>query len=342
MNKTLSMTVLMCFLLTLCVDIKGKEMFRKNNISNAISNIEKMRSDENIIPSERVMIRERSVAIIKHELSILFSLIKSSSDVNFLHDIVSDDKLFLFSVDFIVAEQNKLDSDFSNRIVNYIIRNSSSNSAIEYATRIIQLNWSADRYPESFQDFIVENLKQNKIKFYSYYILPDNKKQLLYDYYRTQSKKLLKGNRHKSSHAVPLIATILLASDGNMDAVERLNKLVDGIDINNNFDLLYIVAGTTITRNPLLITKICKLLEEDNREKFFGYDSMPKKITIKNEAAASLSLLDNRFPETSFWSDPSIEHINKCVLWLKNNKLDLNIDNKTLIQKIQRTRLNDL
>lgn len=69
---------------------------------------------------------------------------------------------------------------------------------------------------------------------------------------------------------------------------------------------------------------------------------MPQKITLRNETASSFSLLDDEFPATSFWEDSSIEHMDKCVLWLRENKLNLNIEVKILIQKLQNTRLNNL
>ena len=342
MRKQLLTVVFICFLITVCLEIRGNDKFSKNNINDAITAIVRMRSNEKLNSSERIKISEKSITIIKHELSILFSQIKSHSDVKLLNNIVTDNKIFLFCIDSIIAEQNKLDDDIANKTVDYIVKNVPNDSTIKYVNRMLLSDSPLSRYTENVQDFIVDNLKRNKIKFYSYWILSDAKKKKLYDFYQVQSRKLLKGRRHRRSHAVPLFSTILLASDGDKNAIERLAELIDRIDANNNFDLFYVIIGAAITKQPLLIEKLKIVLTKDKREKFFGYDTMPQKITLRNETASSFSLLDDEFPATSFWEDSSIEHMDKCVLWLRENKLNFNIEVKILIQKLQNTRLNNL
>ena len=342
MRKLLSTAAFLYFSIAVCTEISGDGKFRKDNITDAIAAAAEMRSNEKLNSTERIKIREKSIAIIKYELSILFSQIKSPSDVKLLNDVVTDNELFLFCIDFIIAEQNKLDDNVASETIDYVIKNAHNDSAIKYVNRMLLSDCPLSRYTENTQDFIVDNLKRNKIKFYSYWILSDANKEKLYNFYQSQSQKLLKGRRHKHSHAVPLFSTILLASDGDKTAIERLAKLIDSIDTSNNFDLFYVIIGAAITKQPSLIEKLSILLKEDKRERFFGYDSMPKKITLRNEAAASLSLLDDKFPATSFWDDSSIEHLNKCILWLKENKLNLNIDTNLLIKNIQNTRINDL
>jgi hypothetical protein len=173
MRKLLSIAVFICFLITICAEISGEDKFNKSNIADAVISIIRMRSNEKINSSERIRIREKSIATIKHELSILFSMIKTSADVKLLNDIVTDNDLSLFCIDFIIAEQGKLDDNISNEIVDYIIKTVENDSSVKYVNRMILLNLPSSRYTESTQDFIVDNLKQNKIKFYSYWILSD-------------------------------------------------------------------------------------------------------------------------------------------------------------------------
>ena len=343
MNKSLSIAAFVCLLIPFCIEARGEDKFNKNNVATAIMDIKKMRSHEQLNSSERIVIREKSIAIIKHELKILFSLVKSSSDVKLLNVIITDDDIFPFCIDFIIAEQNKLEDDISNKISDYIVNNNKNDSTTgAYVNRIISMDWKLNRYPESIQNVIVKGIKEKKIKFYAYFILSDNMKSQLQNYFRAQSNKLLIGERTRTTHSIPFYATLLLAFDGDRQAIDNLSKLIDEIDVNNNFDLFYLVVGSAITKQQKLLNKLCVIMQKDGREKFFGYDCMPQKISLKNEAAASLSILDENFPSTSFWDDTSGEHINKCIQWLNENKLNLNIDNQTLIKKIQQTRLNDL
>lgn len=342
MRKLLSTAAFLYFSIAVCTEISGDGKFRKDNITDAIAAAAEMRSNEKLNSTERIKIREKSIAIIKYELSILFSQIKSPSDVKLLNDVVTDNELFLFCIDFIIAEQNKLDDNVASETIDYVIKNAHNDSAVKYVNHMLLSDCPLSRYTENTQDFIVDNLKLNKIKFYGYWILSDANKGKLYHFYQSQSRKLLQGRRHKQSHAVPLFSTILLASDGDKTAVERLSELIDHIDTSNNFDLFYVIIGAAITKQPSLMEKLTILLKEDKRERFFGHDSMPEKITLRNEAAASFSLLDDKFPATSFWDDSSMEHMDQCVLWLKENKLNLDIDTNTLIKKIQNTRLVDL
>ncbi len=343
MNKLLSIATFVCLGIAVCTEIRGEDKFTKSNVATAIMDIKKMRSDENLNSSERIEIREKSIAIIEHELEILFSLIKSSSDVKLLDVIVTDNDLFPFCIDFIITKQDKLDDDISNTISDYIVNNNKNNSTTaEYINKVILMDWKLNRYPEGMQNFIVKNTKENGIKFYAYFVLSDNMKSRLQNYYKAQSNKLLIGERTRTTHSIPLYATLLLASDGDSQAIDKLSKLIDEIDVNNNFDLFYIVVGSAITKQQKLLDKLSVIMKKDSREKFFGYDCVPQKISLKNEAAASLSILDENFPSTSFWEDTSGEHINKCIQWLEENKLNLNMDNQALIKKIQKTRLNDL
>ena len=168
---------------------------------------------------------------------------------------IDDDNSFLLCLDLIISEQMTLDDAMSESMTNYIVQNGSTTSAAAYINKLLLSDRKKNLYAESAQDFIADHILDRKVKFYAYFILPDSKKKLLKNALQMQSRKMLTGNRSKSTHALPFISTILLASDGDKKAIDILDQILDSIDIENNFDLFYLIVGSAITQQQKLIDK---------------------------------------------------------------------------------------
>ena len=69
MRRLLSTAAFLYFSIAVCTEISGDGKFRKDNITDAIAAVAEMRSNEKLNPTERVKIREKSITIIKYELS---------------------------------------------------------------------------------------------------------------------------------------------------------------------------------------------------------------------------------------------------------------------------------
>ena len=54
MRKQLLTVVFICFLIAVCLEIRGNDKFSKNNINDAITAIVRMRSNEKLNSSERI------------------------------------------------------------------------------------------------------------------------------------------------------------------------------------------------------------------------------------------------------------------------------------------------
>ncbi|MBO4491887.1 MAG: hypothetical protein J5944_11070 [Lentisphaeria bacterium] len=320
----------------------GRDVICLKKIDNAVLEIEMMRKNEQLKEIERIQIREKAFEVIGKEIKNLFDSIKSMSDVTLLKDLLDDDNSFLLCLDLIISEQMTLDDAMSESMTNYIVQNGSTTSVSAYINRLLLSDRKKNLYVESAQAFIADHILDRKLKFYAYFILQDSKKRFLKNSLQMQSRKMLTGNRSKSTHALPFISTILLASDGDKKAIDILDQILDSIDIENNFDLFYLIVGSAITQQQKLIDKICFILKIDDRMKFFGFDCDPQYGTVRQEAAASLSLIDAHFPSTSFFSEMSPEHIRICLAWIKNNKIDLRAAKIELLNKISKTRLDNL
>ena len=312
--------------------------------------------------------RTQRIEDIGIQADALVGKICATSDVTLLKPLLERKYTFNRFTGFLASAQRKavehrLESpEMSHAIMDYVIRNAMGRGKKrhsemtpeesmeefrntwlplslddeQYARIVLTLRFPEEHYSDGMLDFLSVMIMEGRSSWTLYFHCPPKLKLRL----RPQLVKYSSGLRAKGSHlwtsTVPLYATVLLAYDGDVEAVDKLCQYLGHLrecDISNDC-----MAACALSRQRKVVDALIHIMRTDTRVKFIGYDCEPSSLSFRGEAAIALSLIDPSFPKYDYpvaqdgmkddgnngpaKDDPQLR---KCLEWLETHEISLDI-----------------
>jgi len=170
------------------------------------------------------------------------------------------------------------------------------------------------------QDWMVKQVKADKDCWMLYLLLDAERRDSVKETLTKTMHRLSDGlKRGKRSHFYSLIYTALPAMDGDQDSIATLADILDNLDIENHFDVRFVIPAVAMTGNTPLLEKLAHIAEWDRRRKWLGDDVIPNAYDFAHEAATALARVLDGFPEHTRWDKYDEEKRLMVSQWLKTN-----------------------
>ncbi len=313
--------------------------------------------------------RDRRIEGICIQADALVAKICATSDVTLLKPLMERKYTFNRFTHFLARAQRKaverrLESpEMSRAIMDYVLRNSRqhgkrqysemtaeeimeevrttypsmSHDDEEYAYAVLTKYFPEEHYSEGMLDFLSVMIMGGGSSWTLYFHCPPKLKLKLRPRLAQYSSDLKPKGSHQLAK-VSLYATVLLAYDGDEEAVDKLCQYLGHLrecDIRNDC-----MAACALSRQRKVVDALIHIMKTDKRVKFFGHDCVPSSLSFRGEAAIALSLVDPTFPKYDYQvahdgmkdddndgqakEDPQLK---KCLEWLETHEIKLDIPN---------------
>jgi hypothetical protein len=275
--------------------------------------------------------KEEIEKICKQEIAAMMTKIAETSDVAILKPLLEDAWVFYHCIHNIVEEQGKLMPELNHKIMDFIVKHgteevtdSRGTIAVNYARELLVQQLPEANLSPAFLEFAKELLFSGKLRFWFYFLLPEDTRKSVHPKLRELAKQLIPDGGHGGLQSMPLSATACLAFDGDEEAIAQLCLYLDHITL-GGFDLRDAITICALSKQRKVIDKIIHIMKTDMREQVIGADVIPNVTGPRRAAASALSKIDKNFPPYTYkaWKMRPDPELDVCLEWLKTHEIDL-------------------